>query len=371
MPPLMQFHAAAVPDRYPDRVQQESTLFPLMGWPRKRRGETTMSRDLRGRQIIAKTHGLRSRWLDRVQQLTEAGWRYTLDREEGDGTGVRNRRNMQNCRPTFFIPKGATTFRSGGGSETFLCCNREAICPFCYARWVRNMWARFDFAIFQDTDAVGFDESLEAAQATPQGRRVRGPEVDPGTFLLGESDPEELTLVKNIGIDLVSLYWRQHISLLQEQEDGVLGNLIDYYQEGWKGLYSTRRPADSSQKLALGGLQNIVIEPYKGAGWTFHCRALLLVRHGDIPDAASRTTDELKHERRVYPQPSRKVVHKVIGKTLRYPTQLMLGHPQLAVAALEARFYLSAQGREKRRSMTSPVGTVKHAASVLKSQGRE
>lgn len=112
-----QYHAAAVPMRYPDRVQQESTLFPLMGWPKKPLRSPKLTMDARKTQIIAKAYSLQKLWRrERVETLGEEGW----DVARATPQGLRDRAGSQRCRPTFFIPSGATGFRANNapGQET-------------------------------------------------------------------------------------------------------------------------------------------------------------------------------------------------------------------------------------------------------------
>ena len=154
------YRAAAVPMRYPDQVQQESTLYALMGWPKKPSSAAEFTMELRKKQVASKAGDLYGMWQNRVAELGDAGWSVAANTSKG----LRDRAGAQRCRPTFFIPKGATGFHANQarGRESFRTCNRTAVCPFCYARGVRDLWQRVDFALFHAPEALGRRET-EAA----------------------------------------------------------------------------------------------------------------------------------------------------------------------------------------------------------------
>lgn len=369
------YRVAAVPDRYPDRVQQEAVLFPLMGWPRVPPGmRYAETRAARARQIIAKFHALRSDWRKRVEELGEAGWRPAADTP----IGLRNRYFMVNCRPTFVIPKGATGFRAAGADEkeTFRRCGHDTVCPFCYARWVRKMWARFDYALFQDPAVLGRQAARQTRHNAASGRRRnhRGLDLDgdDDSVLLGETDTEETGLTQNTDVDLVWSLQHLGVPMRHSAAGWPLFEAIEQAKANWRSTAATRSelPDGSMGKLFSGGLHSLAISPRADRHWSLTIRTLMIAPHGIV--TADQKRDEKNHYMRqhVVQQPRRREVVSELAKLLRYPKTLMSADPQLAARALHGRLYED-EGREKYWRMCETMGSVRKASQPLKALGIE
>ena len=104
-----------VPRRYADLVQRYAVLHSLMAPSRSDEG------------VIASTDAVRRQWITRAHQLRECGWSPRAD--------PLTMGYVFNCRPAFVMTDGHRR-----------ACGFRDICPFCYARWVLDMWERIDYA---------------------------------------------------------------------------------------------------------------------------------------------------------------------------------------------------------------------------------
>ena len=396
------YHAAAVPGRYADRVQQESTLFPVMGWPKKPLRVPKLTIEARKTQIIAKAYSLQKLWRERVETLGDAGWDVTGNTPKG----LRDRSGAQRCRPTFFIPSGATGFRANNapGKESFRCCNRVPICPFCYARWVREMWLRVDYTLFRDPAGPGRDITervlSQAQQGTARAGRTRGLTIsdrDPGD----PSDTEEPAnpiLAHNKGVDLI--WWRvqqlvdpdvvdSQIAAFQVPSDVRKRRLVDVpamltprdavhqtlnYLARWEWPTMMCHREPQRYHSVLGGMQSVVVEPYtlgEHRKFVITTRRLMIVPHGSITDnrkgtIAKKVTAEVK----TIEQPSRKIVVAEMAKLLRYPSGLLRGDVPLTVAALYApRLPAGRNGRATALQLNSTSGCLRTVVKKLRDAG--
>ncbi len=374
------YHAAAVPMRYPDRVQQESTLFPLMGWPKKPLRSPKLTMDARKTQIIAKAYSLQKLWRERVETLGEDGWAVARATPQG----LRDRAGAQRCRPTFFIPSGATGFRANNapGQETFRVCNRVPICPFCYARWVREMWLRVDYTLFRDPEGPGravTEQTIQALQAAGPPTRRRGLTIsdrDPDDPLDTE-EPADPIMPRNTGVDL--LWWREQQLVTPGVVDGpvagpsaiqqALANLVRWE---WPTMMKHREP--QKYHMVLGGLQSIVVEPYtlgENRKFVVTIRRLMITPHGSITDNRQQTiAKKVTAEIKTIEQPSRKIVVAEMAKLLRYPTGLLRGDVPLTVSSLHAsRLPNGRGGRANSMKLNSTTGCLWAAARKMREAG--
>lgn len=394
------YHAAAVPMRYPDRVQQESTLFPLMGWPKKPLRSPKLTMDARKTQIIAKAYSLQKLWRERVETLGEEGW----DVARASPQGLRDRAGAQRCRPTFFIPSGATGFRANNapGQETFRVCKRTPICPFCYARWVREMWLRVDYTLFRDPEGPGravTEQTIQALQAAGPPTRRRGLTIsdrDPDDPLDTE-EPADPIMPRNTGVDL--LWWRvQHLvtpgvisaavaahqpaadqrgrTLAAMEADGsgsaLQMELANLTRWEWPTMMRHREP--QKYHMVLGGLQSVVVEPYtigKQRKFVVTTRRLMITPHGSITDNRQQTiAKKVTAEIKTIEQPSRKIVVAEMAKLLRYPTGLLRGDVPLTVSSLHAsRLPNGRGGRANSMKLNSTTGCLWAAARKMREAG--
>jgi hypothetical protein len=397
------YHAAAVPNRYADRVQQESTLFALMGWPKKPLRSPKLTREMRDTQIIAKAYALQKLWRARVDSLGNGGWDVAADTPKG----IRDRSGAQRCRPTFFIPRGATGFRADNapGKESFRVCKRMPICPFCYARWVREMWLRVDYTLFRDpagpgreiTEQAGTHARMAAGGHTGRARGLTISGQDPEDPLDTE-EPSNPILAHNKGVDL--LWWRvqqlvdpavvsELIAANQVSPDvrgRRLADLPAMHTEGtalqqtlnylarWEWPAMMRHQEPQKYHAVLGGLQSIVVEPYtrdKKRLFLLTTRRLMILPHGSITDNRKATiTKNVTAEIKTIEQPSRQLVVAEMAKLLRYPNGLLRGDGPLTVEALHApRRPPGRDGRTTSMQLNGTNGCLRTAVKKLKDAG--
>lgn len=107
------FNFGWIPNNYGARVQRSAVLYPLLGPATS------------GDEIVSKTRRLVGMWRARLHALKVAGWR--PGNQQGDLQYARN------CPPTFVYSTPHTRQ-----------CRLWMLCPFCYARWVRQVWERVD-----------------------------------------------------------------------------------------------------------------------------------------------------------------------------------------------------------------------------------
>ena len=112
------FRGEFVPNNYHSVVAREAVLSAIY---------ETIPRSPRLAEVVVPRLVKKAirQWRARVDLLADAGWRALQD---DSNSRVQY---MRNCRPYFMAAYPAT--RS---------CNRVVICPFCYGRWVSEMWKR-------------------------------------------------------------------------------------------------------------------------------------------------------------------------------------------------------------------------------------
>jgi hypothetical protein len=395
------YHAAAVPGRYADRVQQESTLFPVMGWPKKPLRVPKLTIEARKTQIIGKAYSLQKLWRQRVETLGEAGWDVTGNTPKG----LRDRAGAKRCRPTFFIPQGATGFKAGNapGKESFRCCQRTPICPFCYARWVRKMWLRVDYTLFRDPEGPG----RAVTEQTVQALRAAGPPVRGRGLTISDRDPDDpldteepadLIMPRNLGVDLI--WWRVQqlvdpefvpadVAALQVPPDVRKRRLADVpamltprdavhqtlnYLARWEWPTMMCHREPQRYHSVLGGLQSVVVEPYtlgEHRKFVITTRRLMITPHGAITDNRKETVaKKVTAEVKTIEQPSRKIIVAEMARLLRYPTWLLRDDVPLTVDSLYApRLPAGQAGRATSLKLNSTTGCLRAAIKKMKDAG--
>lgn len=113
--------------RYQDIVQRSCLLRAVFG--------KTGRED---QQVIDITEQLQKMWAARIDLLVKNGWCGELGRSRGT--------YMKNCPPGFLCEQPATRI-----------CTRRFICPFCYARRVRDLWTVVDAAFSDEVARVSHD----------------------------------------------------------------------------------------------------------------------------------------------------------------------------------------------------------------------
>lgn len=128
---LVDFTPGDVPRCYPDVVQRLAVLAAFFG-PRAA---------LQPERVPRQALKLVPRWRRRVMELAEAG----LPGLAGDDPKAwQARKYALDCLPAFTIVPQRTR-----------CCRLREVCPFCWAREVRETWLKIDKAFFAPTGGKG------------------------------------------------------------------------------------------------------------------------------------------------------------------------------------------------------------------------
>lgn len=250
-----------VPRRYADLVQRYAVLYPLQG---------ACGSD---EQVVEQTHALRGRWASRIYSLADVGWH---PRSNPHSTGF-----VCNCRPTFVMMDN--NLRS---------CGIRDICPFCYARWVRDVWDIMDEGYERHRD----EGYLVMRLARRFIRRMPDGEVDE----YGVAWTPERWLR---GTLRASIKLRKHLSKLK-----------------CLGAFHTTRVTPTSR------------------GWILAIRQLFLVQHGRELPSAWQTAPHGTWRR--YERLKRKHFLRVVARVCRYPRPLLTADAHRVAELLHARHRL-------------------------------
>lgn len=324
------YRPLAVGDAYPQRVERESTLYPLMGWPRTSgRGKDEPWRKFIFRDTVFKSLKLQDLWEKRLWELSECGWRYLppATHRDGGGKGEQAYNVMKNCWPAFYIPVGSVD-KAGNAKKRWGNPCRRPFCPNCYARQVKDLWVRVDAAMFGGV----VDD--------PDKRRPRNKELDLAVAELTQQIPAST--------DSACPFFNFLRFALQDDAKAVFG-----------------------KANVLGGVQQVVIEPQPAsrkkdagppAGWIVRVRGLRIAETGSVPERQNEDKELCtgRHvARTIHQQPTRKEVVSIVSKLLRYPTQLIRGNPHLAARVSDASFYYDLAGCVKQWKFVRTFGCVR------------
>ena len=280
------------PNTYKDLIQRMAVLYPL----------TKQAKALT--EVPGLTKQVVGMWRARVGALTGVGWEPSRGGETKHAILY-----ARNCCPTF-------TYTEPRARP----CKHSTICPFCYARWVREVWLRLDNA-FPAPDPVA-----QAPGELEVNRELRvimldddpvDTEYHSTTFnyhlierhvtvyldVLPSPCPEELTLAANLAELLRNI-------------SGARKAAVDLVDPTGAFVYTTIEPNDDGRK------------------WKIHLRQLLRV-HADqeIPDEYTSTASKFtRHER-----PTRKIILGAVARACRYPVGLIRGDAERTALLLDAR----------------------------------
>lgn len=241
-----------VPNNYSSVVQRLSVLNQLLGNSRA------------ATEIVQKTQRLRRMWAARVTSLKEAGM-ISLQK-------LKSLKSVIGCRYTFIMRPNTIESRS---------CRMRSICPFCYARNVRDVWEQIDAAFFNPTQAVtDYHLVIRTHQFTRPITPASELDVDENIYLA--------KLLNNIGAS---------------------------------------RPALVRQVSPDGCILHTAVYPDAAAeNWVFQHRQLFRM-HKDVcfPQSVADSTSGVYRRVENY---TRRDVVKIVARILRYPRSLMYGCPQ-------------------------------------------
>lgn len=247
-----------VPDRMEDKVQRLAVLYPL----------TRYCRSLSN--VRTNTKRLVKIWRARVHALAKCGW-------PADATPLHTQ-YMRNCCPTFTFTEPRTR-----------CCTRQVVCPFCYARWVRDVWERIS-------------KSFNPPVTDTPGREFPYHLVE---FFCGYVRP----------------YTEDNLD-----EAAYLQKILNENVAMRKSVVDRLNP--------LGAMMYDTIEPTK-KGWYIRSRHLLKIAPDHVLPAVYGTvpgSSMLRIER-----PTRKLLLRAVARVCRYPTRLLTGDAAHTALLLDVR----------------------------------
>lgn len=299
------FEFYAVPNRYVDVIQRMTVLYPLRGVAQTMDG------------VRFETKQLLNQWRARIGSLSTAGW----DPWVNSHHGILYARN---CKPTFAI-----------NSHRTRPCKNTAICPFCYARWTRDVWQCID----GDMDAP--DPVVPTAAEIESCREERVITLDDAT----EEQPRHHTT--SFRFHLVERYhtfYRDILPADNPQGLTVLQNLAGL-------LDNIERQRSTIIKLVdpAGAFLYTTLEPWNnGQQWKVHHRHLfkMAAGHQFSPEVIANTNGIVQRE----PRPTRPKIHQIVARICRYPIELMVGDAERTVQLLTARRAINFRSNAKFRS---------------------
>jgi hypothetical protein len=276
------FRCLYVPDSFASRAQRQAVLYPLVPPMKEARG------------IENATNHLVEIWRARLSTMKDEGW---LPR--GDKKALQL---VRNCRPSFYQAAPATWF-----------C-RLAVCPFCYARRVGEVWQLVQHVFHQE-------------------------DYDPKWYR--EDHGNELSTVDSPAccrLKLVERYISYRTPMFVPDVD--TGERL---RRILKGIASIRGKA-LRETRAAGGWQHSTVEASRGE-WRVRTRQLLVYReHDAIPEMMR--VPQRGRKMKIHDLPSRSVLLGVVSRACRYPTLWLRGDPKLTALLFqvlgESRAKLSA-----------------------------
>lgn len=290
-----------VPDTYAARVQRRAVLYPLCGLV------TTPP------EIIAATQNLVRCWRARLHSLREVGWEPRVAQCQ--------MQYVRNCPPTFAMarPHGRQ-------------CRLTYLCPFCYARWVREIWELVDNTFPNPRYEI----------SPPQRSAEEITELDDDVPALYMSPGEETGRMNRV-IDLtsgsggdtaVAREFPYHLLLRTRTEEfaftrGREGETHCDYAAHLLSRLGHARGVTIKQMKTLGAITLTTMEPTNGH-WLVSHRELHIVPNDYVcPDVAG----ELLRVAR----PTRRELFTAVASAFRYPRQMLYGDAEMVRVVLEAR----------------------------------
>ena len=301
------FELGAVPNRYQDVVQRMAVLYEL-----RRVAETTA-------EVGPLTEDLIRQWRARIGAITNGGWSPRLAARGANAVNF-----ARNCRPTFVISRPATRP-----------CNHRLICPFCYARWVREIWQQID-GNFPAPDPEAEEEHAF------NGREMRALLLDDETLT-----DENRTHSSTFRFHLVArkhTFYRDVLPSPNPHGMTVPEHLTDLLAD-----IRVRRAEIIKMVDPVGAFLYTTIEPWNGGTqWKMcHRQLFKMLPTKEFPSEIAIHTNGYVTR---YARPTRKVIMKAVAKACQYPAGLMTGDAERTVELLAARQQSNFRGYGKFRS---------------------
>lgn len=308
--PDVDFTLYAVPNRYQDVVQRMAVLSAIR--------QPAWTSD----QVRELTVKLIDQWRARVGSLTSAGWE--------PSTGNRAQHSIlyaRNCRPAFVMTSPPTRP-----------CRNVLVCPWCYARWVRDVWAVID------TDMPAPDPPVTPDETTEDGREYR-------SIILDTANDEP---VDNRAFFRFHLLERHH-TYYRPLTDG--GRTVEQTLTVLMNGIAQSRKLLVDRVDPIGAFIYTTIEPWERGQqqWKIHNRQVFkLTPEQDFPaDIVQSTHGRVTR----YERPTRKEILRIIARTCRYPVELITGDADLTARLIMTRRAIRFRGHERFRSFRGSADT--------------
>lgn len=336
------FQPQFVPQRYSDRVQRAAVLYPMFGALNK------------PEEVIDSTIKLQRVWRKFLQIAQDYDW---SPGGAGDAAAMQYARN---CLPAFVRGKPVTK-----------CCRLDYICPFCYARKVRDVWESLDMAfpnprsLTPPTHQIRMNESDTRASRTLELEsdleEHRGQEF-PYWLIERRNEVNLPFLPEKVYEDLLAMLPKkrtvaevaQRVKLAppdisKTEREERFAKAAEVRAVDWPRFYANLQSllagmVTGRQKLRvlkpLGMFVMTVIEPYD-YGWHVEHRQLFMVEAGTNHDEyLAQTRGRLV----THTTPTRRTIYEAVIRTCAYPPKMLFRDPALLALLLRARkgFRLSA-----------------------------
>lgn len=272
------FEFSFVPNTYADRVQRAAVLYPLIGRARS------------PSMIVQQVERLVRQWRRRLVVLRDAEWVHS--------EGLKSLQYARNCCPAFAYARPRTRP-----------CSLVYVCPFCYARWVRDVWLRVDMA-FPNQRRAEFNPRHEVTVEDPIPDAV--PVMPPSA----------------VPYQLIERHHTVYAPCPADPVERLLA--IETYLRGVSQL----RPRTIRRIKPRAAFMFVSVEPH-GNSLRLRYRQLFMVAEDYELDPAM--IENTHGHLRFHAAPSRQTIFGAVARVCRYPTRLMYGDPQDTALILRAR----------------------------------
>jgi hypothetical protein len=330
-----------IPQTYADRIQRCAVLHPIFGVL------------LQPKDIEIATFKLLKIWRRTLTSLAGAGW----TPREGAIPGTEDMQYARNCRPSFVHCKPQT-----------MLCRLDYICPFCYGRWVREVWEMVDLA-FPNRNSLEPPTTLVICENPDDtGRLPRRIELTPDIpeepsegfpyWLIERQhtahspflpDPKYQEVAKYIPIRR-SVRERESAAPKKRRTPAqraaakaAMKHVQQTFTENRTAIHAylqrllndvILRRAETRKLLKPAAMfSHMVVEPYSYC-WRFHHRQLFMVPAGyDLGDRLADTRGVV----RIHERPTRRTLFDAVIRTCAYPHKLLFRDPAMLALLLQAR----------------------------------
>jgi hypothetical protein len=203
------------------------------------------------------------------------------------------------------------------------------ICPFCYARWVADIWTKIDSAMVSS----GF---------TRRGGQQGNTRI---IDLSGGGFTEDSVFSNHI----IERHYKTTTRKEDANEDPVL-----YLRRVMQYVVGSRKEKIKAYD-PLGAMQYITFEPVDNDVWKLHYRTIMVVP-ADKPDPEDLKGRIVRHE-----EPTRKAIFRVVSRVCRYPRAWFTSPVEQMSIYMQAKRIPSRSGRKTALRMSATYGLFRNS----------